>query len=268
MPPTRGVTRETIRMPTTGRSFDDLPLAAYSTGVDPETEPPEMDAALAATDAAAPAPPGGGSAPGAVQPDALDPVAAMPVPDDEPAPPVPNVLISRGSAFVRRNPRLVAGIASVGVILVGFSMLLGGKSPVTASATASATVPPIVTVAADPGSATLVLTGSVTGTFNMTGSAGQPLSGNLVGATWADTLQDTLALSGPVDRGTRTTDAGLVLSWGLMVNGKLVTFSSKAGECTIGMASNPKNVSGSFACRKLKSMDGKLTVEASGTYRT
>jgi hypothetical protein len=53
-----------------------------------------------------------------------------------------------------------------------------------------------------------------------------------------------------------------------MVNGKLVTFTSKAGECTIGMAENPKHVSGSFACRKLKSDDGKLTVEASGTYRT
>jgi hypothetical protein len=34
------------------------------------------------------------------------------------------------------------------------------------------------------------------------------------------------------------------------------------------MAENPKNVSGSFACHKLKSDDGKLTIEASGTYRT
>lgn len=257
-------------MPTPGRSFDDLPLAAYSAGVDPETEPPAIDAALAASDAAMPphSAAAGAAAPGVIQLDALDPVAAMPVPEDEPTPPVPNVLLARGAALVRRNPRLLAGIASVGVIVVGFSMLLGSTSPAATGAAATASAPPIVTVAAVPGLATLVVTGSVNGTFTMTGSAGQPLSGNLVGATWADLLQDTLALSGPLDRGTRTTDAGLVLSWGLMVDGKLVTFSSKAGECTIGMASNPKAVSGSFDCRKLKSVDGKLTVEASGTYRT
>ena len=86
--------------------------------------------------------------------------------------------------------------------------------------------------------------------------------------TWTDPLQNVLTLAGPVDRGTRTTDAGLVLTWALMVDGKLVTFTSTAGECTIGMAVNPKSVSGSFSCRKLKSADGKLTVEASGTYRT
>ena len=53
-----------------------------------------------------------------------------------------------------------------------------------------------------------------------------------------------------------------------MVDGELVTFTSNAGECTIGMAVNPKSVTGSFTCHKVKSDDGKLTVDASGTYRT
>ncbi len=188
---------------------------------------------------------------------------------DAGAGPVAGAALVRARALASRNPRLAAGIGSAVVIVVGVTLLLGGgKGAAVAAATAVPSSPPSVTVVADPGSATLVLTGSVKQTFTMTGSAAQPVAGNLVGATWADSLQNVLSLSGPVDRGTRTTDTGLVLTWGLMVDGKLVTFSSKAGECTIGMASNPKNVSGSFACRKLKSDDGKLTVEASGTYRT
>jgi hypothetical protein len=256
-------------MPTPGRSADDLPLAAYSTGVDPETEPAAMAGAPAAPAAVAQASAGAGvTAPGVLHLDGLDPAAALPVPEDEPKPPVPNVLVTRARAFAARNPRLVAGSAFVVAIVVGLSMLLGGKGPIAAGASASPSIPPIVVVAAEPGSATLVLTGSVKATFTMTGTAAQPVAGNLVGAAWGDPLQNVLTLQGKVDRGTRTTDAALVLTWGLMVEGKLVTFTSKAGECTIGMASNPKAVSGSFACRKLKSDDGKLTVEASGTYRT
>jgi hypothetical protein len=256
-------------MPTPGRSFDDLPLAAYSTGVDPETESPAVEAALAAPAAVPQATAGPGvSVPGVLHLDGLDPAAALPVPEDEPKPPVPNVLVTRARAFAAGNPRILAGAAFVAVILVGLSMLLGGKGPVAAGASASPSLPPIAVVAAEPGTATLVLTGAVKGTFSMTGTAAQPVTDNLVGAAWGDTLQNVLALQGKVDRGTRTTDAQLVLTWGLMVEGKLVTFTSKAGECTIGMTSNAKAVSGSFACRKLKSDDGKLTVAASGTYRT
>ena len=256
-------------MPTPGRSADDLPLAAYSTGVDPETESTAMAAAPADPAVLAQASAGaGGSAPGVVHLDGLDPAAQLPVPEDEPKPPVPNVLATRAKAFAARNPRFVAGGAFVAVIVVGLSMLVGGKGPIAAGASASPSIPPIAVVAADPGSATLVVTGAVKATFTMTGTAGQPVAGNLVGAAWADPLQNVLTLQGKVDRGTRTTDAGLVLTWGLMVEGKLVTFTSRAGECTIGMASNPKAVSGSFACRRLKSDDGKLAVEASGTYRT
>jgi hypothetical protein len=255
-------------MPTPDRSVDDLPLAAYSTGVDPATEPPDIEAALAAPAKAVPAAAGSGAAPAVLQLNTMDPAAALPLPEDERGPAVPNVLVTRARAFATKNPRLVAGAAFVVVIVVGLSMLLGGKGPIVAGASATPSAPPVVVVAADPGNATLILTGSVKGTFTMTGTAGQPVAGNMVGATWADTLQNVLTLNGKLDRGTRTTDASLVLTWGLTVDGKLVTFSSKAGECTIGMAQNTKSVTGSFACRKLKSDDGKLTVEASGTYRT
>jgi hypothetical protein len=247
-------------MPTPGRSVDDLPLAAYSTGVDPATEPPEMDAVAEAPAHAA----------GVIQLNTLDQAAQLPIPEDErhPAAAGPTPLV-RARALVSRNPRLAAGAGFVAVIVVGLTLLLaGGKGPAAAAATAVPSAPGTVTVAADPGAATLVLTGSVQATYTMTGNASQPVAGSVVGATWADSLQNVLTLNGPLDRGTRTTDAGLVLTWGLMVDGKLVTFTSKHGECTIGMASNPKAVSGSFACRKLKSDDGKLTVGASGTYRT
>jgi hypothetical protein len=52
------------------------------------------------------------------------------------------------------------------------------------------------------------------------------------------------------------------------VKDRPVSFTSDAGECTIGMAVNPTNISGTFSCRNLKSDDGKLVVGATGTYRT
>lgn len=250
-------------MPDKGRSFDDLPLAAYSTGVDPETEPAMMATATAPTDApqGAPAMLAGGP---------FDYAVAQPVPgDDEAAAPPAETALGRARALAGRNPRLAAGGAFVTMIVVGLLLLGGGgPSPSAAGPIASPSAPPVVPVAADPGSATLVLTGSIDGTYAFTGNAGQPVAGNAVAATWTDTLQNVITLDGPVDRGTRTTDAGLVLTWGLMLDEKLVTFTSKDGECTIGMAVNPKTVSGSFACPKLKSDDGKLTVGATGTYRT
>ena len=253
-------------MPTPGRSVDDLPLAAYSTGVDPETEPAMMAAATTPTVDTPPAAP---ASPGVLAAGPFDAVVAQgPAGDDEAAAP-PRIVLARARAFARRNPRPVAGGAFIAMILVGLLLLGGGKpAPSAAGAVASPGAPTVAPIAVDPGSATLVLTGAVTGTYTFIGNAGQPVAGSSVTASWVDTLQNVLTLDGRVDRGTRMTDAGLVLTWGLMVDGKLVTFTSKAGECTIGMASSPKSVSGSFACRKIRSDDGKLTVGASGTYRT
>lgn len=253
-------------MTASGRSMDDLPLAAYSRRAKSETadddlDPPTDDVLEARTT----------GAPAAFAGSTFEPAASerLPADDEVDAAPAGLAAFDRARAFASRNPRLVAGGAFVAIIVVGLTLLSGGgPSPSAAGAVASPSAPPIVPVAADPGSATLVLTGSIDGTYAFTGNALQPVAGTAVAATWADTLQNVLTLDGPVDRGTRTTDAGLVLTWGLVIDGKLVTFTSKDGECTIGMAANPKTVSGSFACRKIKSDDGKLTVGASGTYRT
>jgi hypothetical protein len=253
-----------------GRSLDDLPLAAYSTGVDPETEP-DMEEPVAPPSPAPAAPAAGATAafaPAAFAAGPFEASATLAAPDDEPGPPAATV-VRRTTAFARRNPRPVAGAAFVGMILVGVLLLTsGGAGPSAAGANASPSAPPDAAPITDPGSATLVLTGALATTYTLTGSAGQPVAATAVDATWADANQNVLTLDGSVDRGTRTTDAGLVLTWGVMVNGKLVTFTSDGGECTIGMAVTPKGVSGSFSCHKLRSDDGKYTVGASGTYRT
>lgn len=115
----------------------------------------------------------------------------------------------------------------------------------------------------------MTLSGAVDGTFPLTGLAGgQRVDASSVALGWGDTLQTTLSIAGPLDRGTRTTDERLVLTIGALVNGQPATFTSAAGECTIGMAQVGTKVQGSFTCHKLKSGDGKLTIEASGNYRT
>lgn len=253
--------------------MDDLPLAAYSRGTVESDKDLDEHAAGAAAPASATLSAAAAQVPGTPQPSlalgTLDqPIA---VPEGEPGAivRVPWPGLGRARALARRNPRLVAGGGFVAMILIGLALLGGGKpAPSAASAAATAGAPTAAPIAADPGAASMILTGAIEGTYSFTGNGGQSLAGNAVTAAWVDTLQNVLTLDGPVDRGTRMTDAGLVLTWGLMLDGKLVTFTSKSGECTIGMASSPKSVSGSFACRKIKSDDGKLSVGATGTYRT
>jgi hypothetical protein len=264
-------------MQSQGRSADDLPLAAYSTGVDPDTEP-ELDPSTTMSDhhapiaAATPAPatrldrPADEDLPG-------DPFGqAAPPHDPGTAPPPPafrEVLRNpRGNA---RDPRLLlSGVIAIGVVLLAVSLLGGGAGTGQGTALASPTAPsgPLIT-AAPPGNASVAFTGAVTGTFDLTGVTGTGLpSGTSMDSSWGDPVGDALALGGPVSAGTRTTDAGLVLSWTVMIKGKSVTFTSSAGECVIGMAVKPTTVSGSFTCHRVKSSDGKLVVGARGTYRT
>lgn len=254
-------------MPTKGRSADDLPLAAYLTGVDPATEPVRDPEPVVP-----PAEPQGASqgAPDGLARGPFDYAVAQPTQGEgEVVAPPPGTLVGRARAFYGRNPRLVGGGAFVTMIVVGLMLLTGGQpGPSAAGATPSPSAPPTVTIAAEPGEARLVLTGSLDATYSLIGAANQPVVGNALTATWADPLQNVLTLNGPVDRGTRTTGAGLVLTWGLMVDGELVTFTSNAGECTIGMAVLSNHVTGSFTCKKIKSDNGKLTIRVSGTYRT
>jgi len=119
------------------------------------------------------------------------------------------------------------------------------------------------------GAASVELTSSPTGTYELTGQTGAgPAVDSQVNATWGDGIGDTLGISGMASAGTRTTDAGFTLTWVTSVAGAPVTFTSTGGECTIGMAVGAKAVSGTFVCKKLASDDGKKTIDLKGSYRT
>jgi hypothetical protein len=259
-------------MATNARSLDDLPLAAYSTGMEPDARLDEPEDAEPATMAADHAAPPAGSPFALVAPDAhalpADP-EGIGAPQRQPSASTRTAPAAAALALARRNPRLAAGAGFVAVILVGLMLLgAGGQAPASLAANASPTAPPTNVLLPLTGDASLVLTGSVQGSYSFTGGARDAVKAGAFSATWIDTTQDTLALDAKVDRGTRTTDAGLVLRVTVVLNGTAVTFTSKKGECTIGMGVQPTSVSGSFTCKKLKSDDGKLTVGASGTYRT
>jgi hypothetical protein len=248
-------------MPTPKKSLDDLPLAAYGgTGMEegPETAEPDMPAAsgplggVESVDAAA----------AAIADESATRDAA---PGSPPAAGLPARLVT-----LLRTSRIAQGGAFVVVILVGLILLSGSTASPNATA-ATPTQRPTVgpTIVPPSGDASLVLSGGVTGTFALTGLAGgQHVTSTAVDAGWGDALQTTLTIAGPADRGTRTTDERLVLTIVVPVADVPVTFTSAAGECTIGMAPVGTAVQGSFTCHKLKSADGKLTIEASGTYRT
>jgi len=181
-----------------------------------------------------------------------------------------SLLADQVTELARKNTRLLAGGAFLVVILVGVALLTGGSG----AGPASGAVPSSDTAAGPavtpvPPEASLTLTGASTDAFqfgSMTGTGG-PASSTL-SATWTDAARNTFSLNGPVDRGSRTTDEGLVLRWSVLIDGALVTFTSEGGECTVGMAIRGTTVSGTFACRKVTSDDGKYTVGASGSYRT
>lgn len=263
-----------------GRSLDDLPLAAYSTGAepDPRQEPSEV--------AAPPLmPPLGGAAP--VDAAAM---AALPLADGEPdhsgtaghvriavgrplpgLPAVPEWLANPRQHL--RDPRLLlAGLIGVGLVLLVLSLFLGGGGPTgLGAANASPSAPVAVATAPPPaGNASVeITTAKLAGTHDLTGATGSgPAVASQLDATWASATGAALGLRGAASPGTRTTDATFVLTWTLLIDEKPVTFTSDAGECTVGMAVQPKSVTGSFVCKKLKSDNGKLTVDARGTYRT
>lgn len=253
------------------RSLDDLPLAAYggsSMELTPEDEA-RIDAAPTPSEAAdhgddiAPGPFAHAVAGAALSDDGYG--AGGPK-QSRPARTMPPV----AAKVVRtlRTPRGAAGAAFAGVIVVGLLLLSGGQKPGAAGAGASPSAAPVVIVTAEPGNATLVLTGKVEQSLVFGGMTGSGAPGAPLAVTWTDVTLNTLGLQGAPDRGTRTTDDSLVLSFTVAVDGAPVTFTSTEGECTIGMAIHPRNVSGTFSCKKLKSDDGKLIIGATGTYRT
>lgn len=252
-------------MANTPRSLDDLPLAAYGGGGLDEPEPTVRDAWPAA---------GGDAAPGTAMTNSPAAAAAAEGPG-EAAPTAQPDGARAGSPIARlihlfRTSRVAAG-AGFAVVIVGGLLLLsgGGTSPGATAATPTKGLTVGPTITPPSGEVSMTLTGPAAGTFALTGlSGGQHVDASTVDLGWGDAQQTTLSITGPLDRGTRTTDERLVLTIGVLVNGQPMTFTSAAGECTIGMASMAGKVQGSFSCRKLKSVDGKLTIEASGTYRS
>ena len=253
-----------------GRSADDLPLAAYGGSrmeLTPEDESKfETGPSPSAPDGAdAPEPLASGpfahAVPGAALPDDNF-GAGRPTPTRE----LPPVVTKAVTAL--RTSRLAAGAGFVGVILIGLLLLTGGQKPGAAGAEASPSAGPVAAVTAEPGNATLVVVAKTEQSLAFGGMTGAGAPAAPIAATWTDATLNSLGLQGAADRGTRTTNESLVLTFTVAIDGKPVTFTSTEGECTIGMAVHPRNVSGTFSCKKLKSDDGKVTVGATGTYRT
>lgn len=286
--------RERYRSTPPQRTLDDMPLAAYGgSGMEDDGVPPEADPATHAevvaavtgpttalavssptaartprsrTDAKA-APDATATAPSAPATAGTVPGGDLPVPEDEPShgpSPLARIL------HLFRSSRIAAGAGFAVVIVVGLVLLTsGGGSPKATAATPTNDPTAAPTVSPPSGDVSLTLSGAATGTYTLAGLAGgQQVSSSTVALGWGDSLQTTLSIAGPLDRGTRATDEHLVLTLGVLVDGVAVTFASTAGECTVGMAPVGTKVQGSFTCHKLKSADGKLSIEASGTYRS
>ena len=170
-----------------------------------------------------------------------------------------------------RDPRvLFGGMIAVGVVLLGVSFLGGGNLAGGAGPDASASSAPGAVVAPTPGAATIQLTGEVEVDVQPDRQhrlRASPRDGQLA-STWTDASGTALALTGRAGSGTRTTTPDLILTVTVVARGAPATFTSEAGECTIGMAEKMFNVTGSFVCPEITSDDGRVTVKITGTYRT
>lgn len=169
-----------------------------------------------------------------------------------------------------RNPRvLFGGMVAVGAVVLGVSILGGGTGSGGVTPGASASAAPGAGMPTTPGPGTIQVAGDFVAAVDLTGTAvvGKPADGQLV-ATWADGAGTSVTLTGRVASGTRTTTADLTLAITVMRNGTPVTFTSEAGECTVGMAEKMINITGSFVCPEITSDGGRFTVKLSGTYGT
>ena len=184
-------------------------------------------------------------------------------------PGAPAGIRSRLPKAMLRDPRVLAiGAIAIGVALLGFS-LLGGGGPGSGSGgpNSSQDTTAVLPTAPVLGNASVEVTSGATGTFTLTGATGSgPAMDSHVDATWTDPSGQSLGIVGLASQGTRTTDPNFVLTWTMLIDGTSVTFTSRAAECTIGMAVGPKAVHGSFFCKRLRS--GDHVIDLDGSYTT
>jgi hypothetical protein len=170
-----------------------------------------------------------------------------------------------------RDPRVLAGGAiAVGLVLLAISLLGGGgQAPGTGGPNSSQGAGFGVLPSAAVGNASVELTTGQASTFALTGATGAgPAVDSQLNATWTDVAGNSLGIAGMASQGVRTTDASFTLTWTMLIDGAAVTFTSKASECTIGMAVGPTAVHGTFVCKKLRSGDGRHITDFRGTYTT
>jgi len=164
---------------------------------------------------------------------------------------------------------IVCGDWSSDVALPIFS-LLGGGGPASGSTgpNGSQGTGAFVPTPA-PGSASVEVTSSPAGIHALIGAtgAGAAVSSQL-DATWTDATGESLGITGAASQGTRTTDPSFVLTWTMLIDNQPVTFTSRASECTIGMAVGVRAVHGTFVCKNLKSGDRHYEIDMRGDYTT
>ncbi|HTK46209.1 MAG TPA: hypothetical protein VL749_12765 [Patescibacteria group bacterium] len=168
-----------------------------------------------------------------------------------------------------RDPRVLAGgVIAIGVALLGFSLLTGGgPGAALGGPNSSQDNTAVLPTAPVLGNATIELTTGTTGTITLTGATGAgPAVDSRIDATWTDPSGQSLGIVGLASQGTRTTDPNFVLTWTMLLDGNLVTFTSRDSECTIGMAVAPKAVHGTIVCKKLRS--GDHVIDLRGSYTT
>jgi hypothetical protein len=170
-----------------------------------------------------------------------------------------------------RDPRVLAGGAiAVGLVLLAISLLGGGgQAPGSGGPNSSQGAGVGVLPSAAVANASVELTSGRASTFELTGAAGAgPAVDSQLNASWTDVAGNSLGIAGLASQGVRTTDASFTLTWTMLIDGAAVTFTSKASECTIGMAVGPTAVHGTFVCKKLKSGDGRHVTDFRGNYTT
>jgi hypothetical protein len=182
----------------------------------------------------------------------------------------PRAVAPRLPRLALRDPRVLAGgVIVVGLALLGFSLLGGGRPASGSTGPNSSQNPGAFLPTAAPGNASVEVTSSPAAMHALTGSTGfgAPVNSQL-NATWTGATGESLGITGAASQGTRTTDPTFFLSWTMLIDGQSETFTSRASECTIGMAVGVKAVHGTFVCKSLRSGDGRYRIDFRGEYTT